>query len=93
MRVLIEADQYGNDCVMTSELTPAEIVVVLKALDGARFCRKDGWGVDRKIEIKSEYGEVRIEIVQTLSKLVCETLKDEVAKVVIAEAHKEEEPI
>ena len=92
MRVLINTDQY-NEAIMTSELTPSEITVIMKALDGARHVKKEGWGKDSRLDYASGYGEVRIEIVQTLSKLVCETLKDEVAKVVIEEAHKEEELI
>ena len=93
MRVLINTDQY-NEAIMTSELTPSEITVIMKALDGARYVKKEGWGKDSRIDYRSGYGEVKIEVVQTCSKLVAElTLRDEVAKVVIEKAHKEEELI
>ena len=93
MRVLINTDQY-NEAIMTSELTLSEITVIMKALDGARYVKKEGWGKDSRLDYRSGYGEVKIEVVQTCSTLVAElTLRDEVAKVVIEKAHKEEELI
>ena len=92
MRVLISTDSY-SEFIMTSELTPTEITVIMKALDGSRFVKKEGWGKESRLDVKSEYGEVKIEVVQTCSKMFIESLKDEVAKVVIEEAHKEVEPI